>query len=269
MPRHAASSAGSKGPALSVSGAMLGMVSAVPRAGRRVGRRPVAVVLGLLGRRDVEVELDLVGDEHVAAAERLVELHAVLAAAQLAGDLQADLLVAVGVDVGAVDLGGEHDLVRDAVQREVAGDPERLVVDRLAAGRLEAQLGEGVGVEEVGRAQVGVVLGSLVSTEAARTLPRDFAEERSSLISSTPSKSLNSPRTVAIPMCLTAKPTLEWDGSTVHVPAGTAGAEVMEVVMRSSFGSRPMRWTSSCCIHNYSEEIAGATCLCEGGCPRA
>src|SRR4051812_37225894 len=51
--------------------------------------------------------------------------------------------------------------------------------------------------------------GSLVSTEADRTVPRAFAEERSSLISSTPSKSLNSPRTGAVPLCLTAKATLE------------------------------------------------------------
>ncbi len=50
-------------------------------------------------------ERDLVGHEHVAAAEGLVELHAVPAAAELTGDLQANLLVAVGVSVDAVDLG--------------------------------------------------------------------------------------------------------------------------------------------------------------------
>ena len=51
--------------------------------------------------------------------------------------------------------------------------------------------------------------GSLVSTEATLTVPRAVAAERSSPTSRTPVKSLNSPRTVAMPMCLTAKPTLE------------------------------------------------------------
>src|SRR4051812_13000539 len=80
------------------------------RAGARAAPADAGLVLGLLGGRDVEGELDLVGDEHVAAAERLVELHAVVAPAELAGHLQADLLVAVGVDVDAVDLGGEDEL---------------------------------------------------------------------------------------------------------------------------------------------------------------
>jgi hypothetical protein len=114
---------------------------------------------GLLGGRDVEGQLDLVGDEHVAAAEGLVELHAVLAAAELAGELQADLLVAVGVDVDAVDLGGEDELVGDAVQREVADDAVGVLVDGLDAGGLEGEVLVGVGVEEVGRAQVRVALG--------------------------------------------------------------------------------------------------------------
>src|SRR4051812_8904766 len=108
-------------------------------------------LLGLLGGRDVEGELDLVGDEHVAAAEGLVELHAVVAAAELAGDLQADLLVAVGVDVDAVDLGGEDELVGDAVQREVADDAVGVLVDGHDAVRLEDEVLVGVGVEEVGR----------------------------------------------------------------------------------------------------------------------
>ena len=66
--------------------------------------------LVLLDGRDVERELDLVGDEHVAAAERLVELHAVVAAGELAGDLEADPLVAPRVDVDALDLGVQGDL---------------------------------------------------------------------------------------------------------------------------------------------------------------
>jgi hypothetical protein len=132
------------------------------------------------------------------------------------------------------------------VQREVAGDAERLVVDRLDARRLEREL-------PVVSASKKSGWDSLVSTEATLTVPRALAEERSSLISSTPSKSLNSPRTVAMPMCLTAKPALEWDGSTLQEPAGTAVAGVAKVAMTGFFrvGLSP-GWPSSSCTHNYS-----------------
>ena len=96
------------------------------RRSRRRSRR-----LRLLDGGDVEDELDLVADEHVAAAQRLVELHAVVAALELAGDLEADALVAPRVDVGALDLGLERRSAGDAVQRQVAGDAERLLVDGL------------------------------------------------------------------------------------------------------------------------------------------
>jgi len=51
------------------------------------------MLLALLDGGDVEVELGLVGNEHDAAAEGLVELHVVVAARELAGDLKADALV--------------------------------------------------------------------------------------------------------------------------------------------------------------------------------
>ena len=120
---------------------------------------PTRWVLRLLDSRHVERELDLVADEHVAAAERLVEPHPVVATRELAGDLQADAVVAPGVDVRALDLGFEDDGLRDAVEREVAGDAERVVADDLDAGRLEGHLGVVLGVEEVARAQVLVACG--------------------------------------------------------------------------------------------------------------
>src|SRR4051812_33552880 len=141
MPRQAASCWSEKGPVVVSGVVMAGMVGAVGSAGRRVGRRPGGSMmrcLGLLGGRDVEGELDLVGDEHVAAAEGLVELHVVVAAAELAGDLEADLLVAVGVDVDAVDLGGEDGHVGHALQRQVAHHPVGRLADRHGRGGLGA-----------------------------------------------------------------------------------------------------------------------------------
>jgi len=44
------------------------------------GRRGQVVLLRLPDGRDVEDELDFVADDHVPAAQRLVELHAVVAA---------------------------------------------------------------------------------------------------------------------------------------------------------------------------------------------
>lgn len=87
--------------------------------------------LVLLDRRDVEGELDLVGDDGVAATQRGVEGHLEVAARELAGDLEAGPLFAIGPYVGAAELGSELDLARDAVQGQVAADAVGLVVDRL------------------------------------------------------------------------------------------------------------------------------------------
>src|SRR5215208_3693077 len=51
----------------------------------------------------------------------------------------------------------------------------------------------------------------------------------SSPISSVPSNCSNWPRTVAMPRCFTEKPTVEWAGSTVHVPAGIRVAAAVAV----------------------------------------
>src|SRR3954447_6412105 len=113
----------------------------------------------LFGGGDVEAQLDLVGHEHVARAEHLVELHVEVGAVELAGDLQADALVAPRIDLGALDLGLERDLARDAVNRQVADDLEAVLVERADRGRAERDLREALDVEEVAGAQVLVALG--------------------------------------------------------------------------------------------------------------
>ena len=98
--------------------------TAAPVTARR--RPPItrAEPLRLLDRRNIEGELHLVADEHVPAAERLVELHPVVGARELARDLDAHPLVAERVDVGARDLGVQDDLLGDSVEGEVTRDRE-------------------------------------------------------------------------------------------------------------------------------------------------
>src|ERR1044072_3848031 len=113
---------------------------------------------GGLDRRDVELELDLVGHGEVAAAEDHVELHAVVAAAELAADVEADAAVAERGGLRAAELGLERDRLRDAVHREVAGDLVGVLVDGLEARRLERDLRVALDVEEVGGLQVAVAV---------------------------------------------------------------------------------------------------------------
>src|SRR3954453_10074155 len=113
----------------------------------------------LLDGGDVEAQLDLVGHEHVARAEHLVELHVEVGAVELAGDLERDALVTPRVDLGALDLGFEHDLARDPVHRQLSDNLEGVLVDRADLRRAECDLREALHVEEVSRAQVLVALG--------------------------------------------------------------------------------------------------------------
>ena len=101
------------------------VVERVADSGQRLGRTPTAPVrsLRLLDGRDVEDELDLVGHQHVATAESLVELHAVVAPAELPGYFESDSVAAIRIRFDSVHLGGQGQLIGDAPQREVAGDP--------------------------------------------------------------------------------------------------------------------------------------------------
>ena len=72
-----------------------------------------------------------------------------------------------------------------------------------------------------------------MSTDAVVTEP---AAVISSPTSRVPLNSPNTPRTVAMPMCLTEKPTFEWAGSTVQVPVGTM---VLVTLMFGLLGRSP------------------------------
>ena len=146
------------------------------------------------------------------------------------------------VGVGALDQHVERDLAGDAVHREVAGHARGLVVDRLDVGGLERDLRELLDVEEVRRAQVLVALRLVVSIDATLTVPYARQSARLSFISSVPSNSVNFPRTLAMPMCLTENPTLECAGSTVQVPVGISGLVRLPVpvaIATSVIGYRP------------------------------
>src|SRR6185436_12132552 len=96
---------------------------ALSRSGPRAGLAPgepthVQMALALLDGGDVELQLDLLAHQQVAAAERLVEGHVPVAAVQLAVDLEAHALVAPRVGLGALDVCGELDRLRDAVHRQ-------------------------------------------------------------------------------------------------------------------------------------------------------
>ena len=60
---------------------------------------------GGLDRGDVEQDLDLVADEHVARAERRVELHPVVRAVDVADRGKADAIVALRIGLGALEHG--------------------------------------------------------------------------------------------------------------------------------------------------------------------
>ena len=135
-----------------------GQRAAAARPGGRGGLAAPRYARGLDGR-DVEAQRDLVADGDVAAAERHVELDAEVAARDLADGLEADAVVAPRIDLRAADLGEELDLVRDVLDREVAGDLQRVLVDRLDRRRLERDLRVALDVEEVGAAQVLVAAG--------------------------------------------------------------------------------------------------------------
>src|SRR5215207_793642 len=82
------------------------------------GQAPLGSEVGFLVRLpsplqdcgNVERDGDLVANEHVAAAERLVELHVEVAALERADDLQTGARVAPRVGVGALDHHFEPDL---------------------------------------------------------------------------------------------------------------------------------------------------------------
>jgi hypothetical protein len=84
--------------------------------------------------------MHLVADHQVAAAERLVELHPVVAAAELTARLDADARLAPRVDLGAAALGCSVIGFVTPVQGQVAGDVVDGLVDLLNLRRLEGDV---------------------------------------------------------------------------------------------------------------------------------
>ncbi|GAA3082170.1 hypothetical protein GCM10020254_28190 [Streptomyces goshikiensis] len=114
---------------------------------------------GLLDRRDVEGQLHLVADHHAAGLQRGVPGQAPVGAQDLGGALEADALVAVDVGGGAVEFQVDGERPRDALDRQVTGDAVRVAAQLVRPGGAEAHQREGLGVEEVAAAQVGVAVG--------------------------------------------------------------------------------------------------------------
>src|ERR1700741_710232 len=86
---------------------------------RRLGRQ-------LLRELSVDRQLDFVAHQNAAGFERRVPVQAVVAAVELSGCREGDLLVAPGVDAGPLFGDGERDRLRDPLDREIAGDPPAL-----------------------------------------------------------------------------------------------------------------------------------------------
>src|SRR5690606_5426041 len=138
--------------------------------GRGDGERP-SVAGGAFGKLwgsgsgletglDLEEDGDLVADHGAAAFERHVDGDAEVLAIDDGGGLEAGdgALAHAGVD--AVELELQLDRAGDAAQSEVAVD-DVVVTVRADAGGDEGGGGELFGVEEVGRADVGVAVGVL------------------------------------------------------------------------------------------------------------
>src|SRR3954453_5758664 len=146
MPSGASSCAARRSPRLYDA---LRRLPAIPRT---------RIVLRCLDGRDRRGEVDAVAEQVAAGLELLVPVDAVVVRVELALDGQADALLAPRVGRGALEGGLELDGARDAADGQVAGDLERGALDLADVGRLEANLGEAGGVEEVRRAQVLVAL---------------------------------------------------------------------------------------------------------------
>src|SRR6266516_2057114 len=111
---------------------------------------------------DLDEDLDAVADDHPAAVQGDVGADAEVAPVELGGGREAGPGAAVGVAGEAVDVQGQGDRPGHPVQGQLAADVEA-VLAVADAGGAEGHRRVGVGLEEVGRAEVLVALGVLVS----------------------------------------------------------------------------------------------------------
>ena len=122
-------------------------------------------------------------------------------------------IAVAGIRRRADDRPGDRDGLRDAAERELAVDRDLVAIalDRL---RGEAQLGEPLGVEEVGRLEVPDEL-RVVERDA-----RDLGGALELAVDQLGVELLEAAAERARAAVLTAKPTAEWIGSRLQVPVG-------------------------------------------------
>src|SRR4029077_12709076 len=177
----------------------------------------VALLAGL-GELELDRQLDVVGQRESAFRQRRVPVEAELRAVDDRLQRDADL------DRSAERLGrvgyraARLDGLRLILDRQLSVEHQLLAVatDRL---RCEAQLRVALGVEEVGRAEVGLEALVLGDDRAGSTVPVSSAAPSSPTVS-VASSSSKRPRKVATSMCLTAKLADECVGSSFQVPTG-------------------------------------------------
>src|SRR5436305_9240334 len=135
------------------------------------------ICLCALHGRDADEQLDVVGDEQIAVREGLVPLQIEIAPVDHGFDLEADTLVAPRVGrAEIVDAPDQLDRLRDALERDLAGEPDLAVVGCLRGGRVKADLRMLLDVEELGRGQVCITV--LVARVDARNLDRALQHRR-------------------------------------------------------------------------------------------
>src|SRR5439155_4710860 len=98
---------------------------------------------------------DLVRERGLTAWERVVPVEPELAPVDGRAQAEADPLVAVGIGDRRTHGPGDRDRLRDALDRQLAGDREPAVAVEADLLGGEAELRVPLGVEEVGRLQVG------------------------------------------------------------------------------------------------------------------
>src|SRR5207253_10689267 len=100
--------------------------------------------------RSAELDPELLADQQTAALEDLVPRQAPILAVHVGPGREADALVAPRAGLAALELSVEHDGVGHAVHGKVPGHVPSALSGALHLGALERDLGEVLGVEEVG-----------------------------------------------------------------------------------------------------------------------
>src|SRR6266545_6054443 len=103
---------------------------------------------GLFDQLDVDRDLHVVADGYATGLEQLVPGQAEIAALDLRRRAEAGALATPGILAASLGRDVEHDLTRDAADRQVAGDREVVTLHAVDAAALEGHRGEVLRVEE-------------------------------------------------------------------------------------------------------------------------